>query len=159
LASPFCSLRSGAALAFDSVLGLGQITLLDFVLTISLSLTLAHCTHSLAALPPSLSQADKTCIIVSGFRTAFGGGKSTGFGVIYDDLDSLKKLEPKYKQIRNGMFERGVSSRKQRKERKNRAKKVRGTKKGAAANAEKKWVERAKWPSLRGYEARNMSIY
>lgn len=85
-----------------------------------------------------LSQAEKETIIVKGFRTAFGGGKSTGFGVIYDSLDSLKKLEPKYLQIRNGMFERQVTSRKQRKERKNRAKKVRGTKKGAAANAEKK---------------------
>lgn len=87
---------------------------------------------------PHAFQAEKECVIVSGFRTAFGGGKSTGFGVIYDSLDALKQFEPKYKQIRNGMFERQVTSRKQRKERKNRTKKVRGTKKGAAANADKK---------------------
>ncbi|KAI9021834.1 ribosomal protein L23/L15e core domain-containing protein [Hyaloraphidium curvatum] len=48
----------------------------------------------------AMYKAEKECIIVSGFRTAFGGGKSTGFGVIYDSLDALKKLEPKYRQIR-----------------------------------------------------------
>ena len=39
-------------------------------------------------------------ITMFGFRTAFGGGKSTGFGLIYDTLDSLNKLEPKYRRIR-----------------------------------------------------------
>ena len=26
------------------------------------------------------------------FKTAFGGGQSTGFGLIYDDLESRKKV-------------------------------------------------------------------
>ena len=39
---------------------------------------------------------DKT-IQLFGFKTAFGGGKSTGFALIYDNLDSLKKYEPKYR--------------------------------------------------------------
>lgn len=30
----------------------------------------------------------------------FGGGKSTGFGLIYDTVDSAKKFEPKYRLIR-----------------------------------------------------------
>lgn len=30
----------------------------------------------------------------------FGGGKSTGFGLIYDTLDAAKKFEPKYRLIR-----------------------------------------------------------
>ena len=30
----------------------------------------------------------------------FGGGKSTGFGLIYDTIDSAKKFEPKYRLIR-----------------------------------------------------------
>ncbi len=30
----------------------------------------------------------------------FGGGKSTGFGLIYDNLDSAKKFEPKYRLVR-----------------------------------------------------------
>ncbi len=36
-------------------------------------------------------------IFVFGFRTQFGGGKSTGFGLIYDSLDFAKKFEPKYR--------------------------------------------------------------
>lgn len=38
-------------------------------------------------------------VIVFGFRTAFGGGKSTGFALIYDSKDSLK-FEPRYRLIR-----------------------------------------------------------
>ena len=41
-------------------------------------------------------------IVCFGFRTAFGGGKSTGFALIYDSLDFLKKNEPKYRQVRVG---------------------------------------------------------
>ncbi len=35
-----------------------------------------------------------------GFRTQFGGGKTTGFGLIYDSLDFAKKFEPKYRLCR-----------------------------------------------------------
>ena len=41
-------------------------------------------------------------IVCFGFRTAFGGGKSTGFALIYDSVDFLKKNEPKYRQVRVG---------------------------------------------------------
>lgn len=37
---------------------------------------------------------------VFGFKTCFGGGKSTGFGLIYDSLDQAKKFEPKYRLAR-----------------------------------------------------------
>lgn len=47
---------------------------------------------------------DPNCIFVFKFRTHFGGGKSTGFGLIYDNLDSAKKHEPKYRLIRVGFF-------------------------------------------------------
>ena len=66
-------------------------------------------------------------VIVFGFKTQFGGGKSTGFCVIYDKLEKLKKFEPKYRQIRNGVIEAKQTSRKQIKESKNRGLKVRGT--------------------------------
>ncbi|KAF9090355.1 ribosomal 40S subunit protein S24B, partial [Mortierella sp. AM989] len=72
-----------------------------------------------------------------GFRTAFGGGKSTGFALIYDNLESAKKFEPKYRLVRHGLMEIKKASRKQRKERKNRSKKLRGTKKAKAAVAKK----------------------
>ena len=44
--------------------------------------------------------SDASTIFLFGFRTAFGGGKSTGFGLIYDSQEAAKKLEPKYRQIR-----------------------------------------------------------
>jgi small subunit ribosomal protein S24e len=43
---------------------------------------------------------DPQSIFVFRFRTQFGGGKSTGFGLIYDSVDSAKKYEPKYRLIR-----------------------------------------------------------
>ena len=76
-------------------------------------------------------------ISVFGFRTAFGGGKSTGFALIYDSVEAVKKFEPKYRQTRLGLLKVEKQARKQRKERKNRAKKFRGTKKAKAASAKK----------------------
>merc|ERR1711879_267003 len=81
---------------------------------------------------PNVSKAelkDKQAVFLFGFKTQFGGGKSSGFGLIYDNLTVAKKFEPKYRLVRNGLATREASTRKQRKERKNRAKKVRGTKK------------------------------
>ncbi|KAI9346190.1 ribosomal protein L23/L15e core domain-containing protein [Obelidium mucronatum] len=75
-----------------------------------------------------LYKSTEDCVFTFGFRTAFGGGKSTGFALI----------EPKYRLIRHGIGAKGIISSKQRKERKNRAKKFRGTKKAKAATAGKK---------------------
>ena len=35
-----------------------------------------------------------------GFRTDFGGGRSTGFALIYDSIEDAKKFEPKYRLAR-----------------------------------------------------------
>lgn len=35
-----------------------------------------------------------------GLKTKFGGGSSTGFGLIYDDEESQKKFEPKHRLVR-----------------------------------------------------------
>ncbi|XP_065863313.1 small ribosomal subunit protein eS24z-like isoform X1 [Euphorbia lathyris] len=80
---------------------------------------------------------DTNAIFVFKFRTHFGGGKSTGFGLIYDSVDNAKKFEPKYRLIRNGLDTKVEKSRKQLKERKNRAKKIRGVKKTKAGDAAK----------------------
>uniref|UniRef100_A0A8C3YKK3 40S ribosomal protein S24 n=1 Tax=Catagonus wagneri TaxID=51154 RepID=A0A8C3YKK3_9CETA len=77
-------------------------------------------------------------IFVFGFRTHFGGGKTTGFGMIYDSLDYAKKNEPNT-GLQDTAYMRRKRPRKQRKERKNRMKKVRGTAKanaGAGKNKE-----------------------
>merc|ERR1712243_238522 len=55
-----------------------------------------------------------------GFKTQFGGGKSTGFALIYDTMDFAKKFEPKYRLLSQGVIEAKTrGSRKQRKEKKN----------------------------------------
>ncbi|KAG6518662.1 hypothetical protein ZIOFF_022142 [Zingiber officinale] len=80
---------------------------------------------------------DSNTIFVFKFRTHFGGGKSTGFGLIYDTVENAKKYEPKYRLIRNGLATKVEKSRKQMKERKNRTKKIRGVKKTKAGDAAK----------------------
>ena len=91
----------------------------------------------------AMYKTDKERVVPFGFKTQFGGGKSTGFVLIYDDEASQKKFEPKHRLIRvrgavcstdnvlnqrqSGLLKKvDKPSRKLRKERKNRAKKVCG---------------------------------
>ena len=74
---------------------------------------------------------DPQCVLLYGFRTDFGGGRSSGFGLIYDTVESLKKYTPHYGLVRVGLATKIQTGRKQKKERKNRAKKLKGTKKNA----------------------------
>ena len=46
---------------------------------------------------PLLPRAQSDVIFAFGYATAFGGGKSTGFALIYDSVDVAKKFEPKYR--------------------------------------------------------------
>ncbi|WOK96875.1 hypothetical protein Cni_G05583 [Canna indica] len=99
------------------------------------------CTTSAAELKEKLANLyevkDPNTIFIFKFRTHFGGGKSTGFGLIYDTVENAKKYEPKYGLIRNGLATKVEKSRKQMKETRNRAKKVRGVKKTKAGDAAK----------------------
>jgi len=72
-------------------------------------------------------KTDAKLVVVFGFRTKFGGGKSTGFCLIYDNEESMRKFEPKYRLIRKGLLEKKETSRKAIKEAKNKGKKIRGT--------------------------------
>lgn len=49
-----------------------------------------------------LYKANKDQVTVFGFRTQYGGGKSTGFALIYDSHEALKKFEPHYRLVRIG---------------------------------------------------------
>merc|ERR1712194_456680 len=70
---------------------------------------------------------DSQCIQLFGFKTMFGGGRSTGFGLIYENLDKMKKFEPKYRLKRAGLGgEKGPLGRRAKKDTKNRMKKTRG---------------------------------
>mmetsp|Transcript_5223 Transcript_5223/g.13284 ORF Transcript_5223/g.13284 Transcript_5223/m.13284 type:complete len:132 (+) Transcript_5223:67-462(+) len=72
---------------------------------------------------------DPSTIFLFGFKTHFGGLKSTGLGFIYESLKAARQIEPRYRLMRNGLIEITKGSSKQRKERKNRSKKVRGVEK------------------------------
>jgi ribosomal protein S24E len=45
-------------------------------------------------------KTDKARVVTFGFRTVFGGGRSTGFALVYDDEAAQKKFEPKYRLVR-----------------------------------------------------------
>ena len=85
-----------------------------------------------------IHQNDVSTIILFGFRTVFGGGKSTGFALVYDSLDAAKKFEPKYRLARNGLGPGREGSRKQIKEKKNRDLKVWGLGRRIARHKAKK---------------------
>ena len=95
----------------------------------------ADCAAQIAKL---LKVQDPTCIFLFGFRTAFGGGKSTGFGLIYDSIDEAQKFEPRYRLVRAGLKEAKTGSKKQRAEAKQRGKKTRGTGRRIALHKAKK---------------------
>jgi small subunit ribosomal protein S24e len=72
-------------------------------------------------------KVDSKLVVLFGFQTKFGGGKSTGFCLIYDNDNAMRKFEPRYRLVRKGMLEKKEKSRKAIKEAKNKGKKVRGT--------------------------------
>ena len=45
-------------------------------------------------------KCDKDAVVVFGFKYVFGGGKTTGFALIYDNVDAAKKFEPKFRLVR-----------------------------------------------------------
>ena len=77
-------------------------------------------------------------VFLFGFRTAYGGGSSTGFALIYDSIEDAKKFEPRYRLARSGLTKAREGSRKQIKEKKNRAKKVFGVGRRVAKHKAKK---------------------
>jgi ribosomal protein S24E len=58
--------------------------------------------NDLRAKLAELYKSEADCVSVFGLRTHFGGGKTTGFALIYDSVDSLKKFEPHYRLVRYG---------------------------------------------------------
>jgi small subunit ribosomal protein S24e len=72
--------------------------------------------------------SDVKCVFLWGFKIAFGGQRSTGFGVIYDSVDLAKKSLSKHLLMREGLKEKpkGKLARKAGKERKKKVLKVRG---------------------------------
>ena len=79
------------------------------------------------------------CIAIFGLHSKFGGGRSSGFALIYDSVDLRKQFDQKTLLKRDSLYEgTKTKTRKQLKDIKGRVKKVRGTAKAKAANAGKK---------------------
>ena len=71
---------------------------------------------------------DEKRIVTFGFKNGAGGGRTTGFALIYNSLEEMKKMTPAYVLIRNKVIPAPAASksRKTLKERKNKMKKKRG---------------------------------
>jgi small subunit ribosomal protein S24e len=84
-------------------------------------------------------KASSQATVIFGMKAAFGGGKSSCFALVYDSVDAAKKHEPKHRLMQCGHMDKPtvVVGRKQRKEKKNREKKFRGTRKEKRVRAQK----------------------
>eukprot|EP00351_Strombidinopsis_sp_SopsisLIS2011_P006126 CAMPEP_0116877170 /NCGR_PEP_ID=MMETSP0463-20121206/8984_1 /TAXON_ID=181622 /ORGANISM="Strombidinopsis sp, Strain SopsisLIS2011" /LENGTH=134 /DNA_ID=CAMNT_0004524251 /DNA_START=38 /DNA_END=442 /DNA_ORIENTATION=+ len=78
------------------------------------------------------------CISIFGLQTKFGGGKTTGFALVYDSFDAKKKYDQKTLRKRDGLVEKKKVGRKQYKEIKRRIKKIRGVRKHKVSGDKKK---------------------
>ncbi len=87
------------------------------------------------------SGVDAKCVVLFHFKVAFGGGRSTGFGLIYDNLDALKKYEPRWRQIRYGFADARSRSRKAYKELKKKIRTTWGTGRRARLRKERRAAE------------------
>jgi small subunit ribosomal protein S24e len=76
-------------------------------------------------------KAKPECIVVFGLQTGFGGGRTTGFGLVYKSLDALKAIEPKHRLIKANLAEKGKLTRRQRKNARKQKMKVWGSGKRA----------------------------
>ena len=96
---------------------------------------------SRAAIKSKLAHMFKTKeenLTVFGLKTKFGGGRSSGFALIYDNADAKKKYDMVVHLKRDKLMGKPAKNRKQKKEIKGRVKKVKGTAKAKAALAGKK---------------------
>ncbi|PHJ21421.1 40s ribosomal protein [Cystoisospora suis] len=83
--------------------------------------------------------SDPQSVVVFGIKTAFGGGRSSGFAMVYDNANAAKKFENRFRLVRLGYVEaKAAKGRRAFKELKNRRKKVRGTEKAKCSGAGKK---------------------
>ena len=84
----------------------------------------------LVAQVATMYKADEKAVLVDGLQTQFGGGRTTGFAYVYDDLAAAKRYAPQHLGARHGIRDPiPHKGRKMRREKKNREKKFRGVKK------------------------------
>ena len=69
----------------------------------------------------------KDNVVVYGLKTKFGGGRSSGFALVYDSIADRKKYDAHHNLVRDGLSDPPTRNRRPKKELKLRLKKVRGT--------------------------------
>ena len=72
-------------------------------------------------------KANKELIVIFSLETKFGGGRTTGFGLIYDNADALKTIGPKHRLIKAGLAEKSKVTRRMRKNARKQKMKVWGS--------------------------------
>jgi len=85
-------------------------------------------------------RADAENVVLFGFKTRFGGGRTSGFCLIYDSKDARKKYEPihRLRRTKEAAEKDTTMTRKIKKELKIKRKKVRGTAKAKISAGKKK---------------------
>ena len=87
----------------------------------------------------SMFKVDVSVIAVYGMKFKFGGGRSTGFALVYDSVDARKANDQKCFLRRDDLVQKTKKvGRKQGKEIKSRAKRLRGVAKSKVASGKKK---------------------
>eukprot|EP01083_Nonionella_stella_P313794 1127994_1 len=76
---------------------------------------------------------DPHSIVLFGFKSKYGGGKTTGFCLIYDNFKARRRFDYRYRLVRDKFAKKPEGSRKAKKENKNRRKKLVGREKAGAA--------------------------
>jgi len=96
-----------------------------------------------AALVEKLKVDDANKVFVFGFKTAYGGLKSTGFATVYNTMEAAYSAEPRHRLVKNSLIGKvSRTSRKVRKDIKNKRsrlpglQKERGKRKRASADDE-----------------------
>ena len=96
---------------------------------------------SKAAIKEKLATIFKTkteAIAIFGLSTKYGGGRSSGFALVYDSVDLRKQYDLKTNLRRDNLWDtKKLKTRKQLKDIKGRMNKLRGVAKAAAQNAGK----------------------
>ena len=75
---------------------------------------------------------DPHSIVLFGFKSKYGGGKTTGFCLIYDNFTSRRRYDYRYRLIRDKFAKKPQGSRNSRRELKSRRKKLSGREKSFA---------------------------
>merc|ERR1712066_899403 len=83
-------------------------------------------------------RCDQENVVLFGFKTKFGGGKSTGFCLIYDNKDQLKKFEPVYRLRRLKLVPEKDTSKTRKIKKEIKRKKLHGTEKAKAGQGAQK---------------------